>query len=89
MQPVVRLNHETAGKELVLMRWGLIPFYSEDAKSAFKGTNARAEGVATNKMFREPFKRRHCLVPADLFYEWENLNPQIRSGRTPSPMPSA
>jgi putative SOS response-associated peptidase YedK len=85
MQPVVRLNHETSERELVLMRWGLIPFYAEDAKSAFKGTNARAEGITTNKMFREPFKRRHCLVPADLFYEWENLDPSDAKRKNTQP----
>lgn len=32
--------------------------------------NARAESVATNRMFREPFERRRCLVLADGYYEW-------------------
>jgi len=33
-------------------------------------TNARAETVATTATFREPFKRRRCLVPATHFFEW-------------------
>jgi putative SOS response-associated peptidase YedK len=71
------------------MRWGLIQFSAEDAKSAFKGKKARAEGITANKMFREPFKRRHCLVPADLSTSGKIWTRQTRSGRTPSPMPSA
>jgi putative SOS response-associated peptidase YedK len=26
--------------------------------------------------FREAFKRRHCIVPADWFYEWQGLDRQ-------------
>jgi hypothetical protein len=30
LQPVVRLNRNTGERELVLMRWGLIPFWAKD-----------------------------------------------------------
>jgi putative SOS response-associated peptidase YedK len=30
--------------------------------------------VATAPAFREAFRRRHCLVPADAFYEWQKLD---------------
>lgn len=32
--------------------------------------NARAESIATAKTWREPLKKRRCLVPANAFYEW-------------------
>jgi putative SOS response-associated peptidase YedK len=32
-QPIVRLNRETGERELVLMRWGLIPFWIPLANS--------------------------------------------------------
>src|ERR1700722_17532541 len=60
--PVVKLDEE-GDRELTLMRWGLIPFFSKDDKAA-------SETVATLPTFREAFKRRHCIVPADWFYEW-------------------
>ena len=35
--------------------------------------NARAESVATRAAFRDPFKQRRCLVPAQGFYEWKKF----------------
>ena len=49
-QPVIRLNHDTGEREFAQMRWGLIPFWSKDAKMAFSTINARAESVATATM---------------------------------------
>jgi putative SOS response-associated peptidase YedK len=70
-QPVaaVRLN-DAGARELVLLRWGLIPHWAKDAGMAAKMINARAETVMTKPAFRDAFRRRRCLVPADGFYEW-------------------
>lgn len=73
-QPVVRLNRDTGKRELALMRWGLIPFWAKDPRIGLSTINARAETVGTNAAFREAFKRRRCLVPADAFYEWQKLD---------------
>jgi putative SOS response-associated peptidase YedK len=75
-QPVVRLNRDTGQREIVLMRWGLIPYWSKDAKIGYSTINAKAETVATAPAFREAFRRRRCLVPADAFYEWQKLDPK-------------
>src|SRR5580692_9485388 len=58
--------------ERILMnfRWGLIPWWSKDAKSGSRLFNARSETVATRASFREAFKERRIIVPADGFYEW-------------------
>jgi putative SOS response-associated peptidase YedK len=53
------------------MRWGLIPSWARDAKIGSSMINARAEGVATKPSFRNAFKSRRCLIPADGFYEWQ------------------
>jgi putative SOS response-associated peptidase YedK len=74
LQPVVRLDSETGERELTVMRWGLIPFFAKDAKIAYSTINARAETVATSPVFREPMKRRRCVVPATGFYEWQTLD---------------
>jgi putative SOS response-associated peptidase YedK len=73
MQPIVRLNSETGQRELTVMRWGLVHFWSREAKIAYTTINAKAETVATSPTFREAFKRRRCLVPVSWFYEWKNL----------------
>jgi putative SOS response-associated peptidase YedK len=58
------------------MRWGLIPYWSKDAKIGYSTINAKAETVATAPAFREAVRRRRCLVPADAFYEWQKLDPK-------------
>jgi putative SOS response-associated peptidase YedK len=69
--PVVRLHPETRARHLDLLRWGLVPHWAKDPKSVRQPINARAETVATAPMFRDALARRRCLVPADVFYEWQ------------------
>lgn len=77
--PIVRLRKSGEGRELALVRWGLIPYWAKDPAIGNKLINARAESVATKPAFREAFRRRRCLVPANGFYEWE------KRGRTRQP----
>jgi putative SOS response-associated peptidase YedK len=74
IQPVVRLNRDTGDREFSLQRWGLVPYWANDAKFGYSTINARAEEVTTKAAFREAFKARRCLVPADAFYEWQRLD---------------
>jgi putative SOS response-associated peptidase YedK len=73
-QPVIRLNQDTGEREFAQMRWGLVPFWSKDAKVAYSTINAKAETCGTSPAFREALRRRRCLVPADGFYEWQKLD---------------
>src|SRR5260370_21582063 len=69
--PVIRGRLEPKGERtLQLLRWGLIPYFAEDMKGGAKLINARSEGIADRSSFREAFRKRRCLVPADGFYEW-------------------
>ena len=52
---------------------GLIPYWAPDPKIAYKTMNARVETVDTAPSYREAFKRRRCLIPADGFYEWKKV----------------
>lgn len=72
-QPVVRLQPETGERELTVMRWGLVPFWASNTRMAFSTINAKSESIATSPTFREAWKRRRCLVPAEWFYEWQKL----------------
>ena len=77
-QPVVRLSPDTGERELTIMRWGLVPFWSKDGKMAFNTINAKAETITTSPAYRGPMKRRRCLVPADWFYEWKKLDAKTK-----------
>jgi putative SOS response-associated peptidase YedK len=67
----VRRHPETGQRTLDALRWGLIPGWAKDEKIAWKTINARAETVDTAPSYREAFKKRRCLIPADGFYEWK------------------
>lgn len=68
--PIVR-SGESGRRELVSARWGLVPFWAKDLSIGARAFNARAETLAEKPMFREAYRRRRCLVPADGFYEWQ------------------
>jgi putative SOS response-associated peptidase YedK len=75
-QEVLALRHP---RQLVALRWGLIPSWAKDAKIASSTINARAETVADKPAFRSAFARRRCLVLADGYYEW------LRAGQAKRP----
>jgi putative SOS response-associated peptidase YedK len=77
-QPVVRLNADTDKPEFALMRWGLVPYCAKDAKIGYTTINARAEEAAAKPLYREAFKTRRCLVPADAFYEWQQTGTKTK-----------
>ncbi|MFH1574977.1 MAG: SOS response-associated peptidase [Acidobacteriota bacterium] len=62
--------------------WGLIPFWAKDPKIGSRMINARCETLAEKPSFREAYKHRRCLIPADGFYEWRKEN----SGGRKTPM---
>ncbi len=66
----VRPAASGAGRELAMLRWGLIPSWAKEASIGSKMINARSETVAEKPSFRSAFRHRRCLVPADGFYEW-------------------
>jgi putative SOS response-associated peptidase YedK len=70
-QPVAAIRAAGAGRELVMLHWGLIPSWSKDAAIGARMINARGETVAEKPSFRTPFRSRRCLILADGFYEWK------------------
>ena len=80
VQPVIRQHRDTGDRELVMMRWGLVPYFAQSLAD-FKGfstINAKAESVTSKAMWRGPFERRRCLVPTDGFYEWMKLDAKTK-----------
>jgi putative SOS response-associated peptidase YedK len=78
--PIVRRPRDGAGRELIMVRWGLVPYWADDPKIGNRLINARCESVARTAAFREAYQRRRCLVPADGFFEWQ------KAGRTRQPL---
>ncbi|MGX1262330.1 putative SOS response-associated peptidase YedK [Rossellomorea marisflavi] len=56
------------------LRWGLVPHWAKEAKIGYKMINARAEGIEEKPSFREPFRKKRCLIIADGFYEWKKVD---------------
>jgi putative SOS response-associated peptidase YedK len=56
------------GPRLGAMRWG---FSNPHPPRPGEVINARSETAATLPMFRDAMRTRRCLIPADVFYEWE------------------
>jgi putative SOS response-associated peptidase YedK len=52
-------------------RWGLVNACAKDNARAAQCINAMAETVDVKPSYREAFRQRCCVVPADLFYEWK------------------
>lgn len=67
----VRADSSGKGRQLVPLRWGLVPSWADDPSIGNRMINARADTVASKPSFRAAFKSRRCLVVADGFYEWQ------------------
>ena len=67
--PIVTMKNDQ--QELRSMRWGLIPQWIKDLKTAKPLINARSETVHQKPSFKDSFHNSRCLIPADGFIEWK------------------
>ncbi|TVQ32455.1 MAG: SOS response-associated peptidase [Geminicoccaceae bacterium] len=70
--PIVRLGE--GRRRLDRARWGLVPSWAKDLAIGTKMINARSETAHEKPAFRQAFRARRCLVPADGFFEWTSEN---------------
>jgi putative SOS response-associated peptidase YedK len=75
-QQILSVIQTGDGRHALYLTWGLIPSWSKEGKGII---NARSETLTEKPSFRDSFKRRRCLVPADGFYEWK------KEGKTKQP----
>jgi len=69
--PVIRQHPKEPVRQISTLGWGLVPHWAQDASGAARAINARSETAATKPAFRDPFKFRRCLIPADGFLRVE------------------
>ena len=67
---VIRAGNGGVEREAAWLRWGLIPSWAKPEMASRPLTNARVETLAEKPAFRDAFRSRRCLIPADGFYEW-------------------
>ncbi|HKU87719.1 MAG TPA: SOS response-associated peptidase [Casimicrobiaceae bacterium] len=68
--PIVRVGAD-GRRQLVQVRWGLVPRFAKDPAIGARMINARGETLASRSAFRNAFARHRCLVPVNGFYEWQ------------------
>ena len=64
-------NHKRILKN---MRWGLIPPWAKDNSFASNLINARVETIADKPSFRNLILTNRCIVVANGYYEWVNID---------------
>ncbi|MGF1465495.1 MAG: SOS response-associated peptidase [Sandaracinaceae bacterium] len=69
MAPIV-VERSSGVREIGSARFGLVPHWAKDPSIGTRFLNARVETVSERSAFRDPFRRRRCLVVVDGFYEW-------------------
>lgn len=72
-QQVPLIRERPEGREALMARWGLVPYWADDPSIGNRLANARGDTVAVKPSFRAAFAKRRGLMPADLFYEWQPL----------------
>ena len=65
-------------KKFVMMRWGLVPSWSNDPLIGFQMINARAETLSQKASFKNSFKKLRCIIPCSGFYEWKKLDKKTK-----------
>ena len=69
--PVIRDHPD---REPAVCHWGFIPHWVKEP--VLKPINARAETLTEKPYFRDAFRQRRCLIPANGYYEW-----RVEAGR--------
>ncbi len=73
-QEIPAIILQDGATRLVMFKWGLIPFWAKDPRTAKPMINARGETLTEKPYFTGALEQRRCLIPADGFYEWKAEN---------------
>lgn len=70
-----------AARQLRVMTWGLVPFWAKDPSVGSRMINARVETVADKPAYRQAFRKRRAILPADGYYEWYATDALTKAGK--------
>lgn len=73
-QQILAIIHDGKKRRAGYLRWGLVPFWAQDEKVGYKMINARSETIHQKPSFKHLLGRKHCLIVADSFYEWQKTD---------------
>jgi putative SOS response-associated peptidase YedK len=79
VMPIIRPSGN--GRELIMAGWGLVPYWlkaDQLGKQPYSTINARSDRIQTAPTYREPFRKRRCLVPTTGWYEWQRINAKTK-----------
>jgi len=67
-------------KQISLFRWGLVPMWAKELKSASKYSliNARGEEILEKQSYKTCFEKRRSIIPLSGFIEWKRLNAKTK-----------
>ncbi len=71
-------DRDAGWRKADFFHWGLVPKWAQDVSIAHKLSNARSGTVREKPSFRDAYRYRRCLIPADGFYEWKRQGSQPR-----------
>lgn len=63
---------------LVTFHWGLVPSWAKNTALGARLINARSETLTEKPSFRKAFAKRRCLIIAEGFIEWQNVEGEKR-----------
>jgi len=63
----------TATREIIPMRGGLIGHRTRGPSSTITPHIARADSLEQSPLWSEPFHKRRCIIPANVYFEWVQL----------------
>ncbi|WP_209330326.1 SOS response-associated peptidase [Lunatimonas salinarum] len=58
--------------------WGITPEFARNKPVAQRFINARAETIRETASFKNSFRKKRCLVPADGFFEWKKMGKRTK-----------
>jgi putative SOS response-associated peptidase YedK len=69
--PILAVRQREGERTAELVHWGLVPSWAKDTEIGRRLANARSDSAYEKPSFRNAMRARRCLIPADVFYEWQ------------------